>query len=224
MLRCLKEFYRVDTNAKLIRSIIDDICLSIFLWSGSGLLISIVKGMVFPIFIRSTYPVLAGKRLRVRNASNIHMGKHIVIKHDVSLISDGPMRIGDSFIIGERSTLSSYGPGLTIGNHVQIGNDCYIAQHGGSIVIGNDVLIADSVKMYSLNHTFKNKKILLRQQPCEETCIVIHDNVWIGSGVVLFNNVTIGKGAVIGANTVVRTNVPKGVIFAGNPGKVVATY
>ena len=131
------------------------------------------------------------------------------------------MHIGNNVIIAEKSTLASYGPGLTIGNNVVIGKGCYIAQNGGSIKIGNNVLIADGVKIYSLNHKYNSRKIPIMKQGVKECTIAIKDNVWIGAGVVIFNDTTIESGSVIGANSVVRKNIPAFVVFAGNPGKVI---
>jgi serine O-acetyltransferase len=44
----------------------------------------------------------------------------------------------------------------------------------------------------------------------------IGDNVYIGPGVKIFGDVNIASGSVIGANSVVTTSMPAGLI-AGNP-------
>jgi acetyltransferase-like isoleucine patch superfamily enzyme len=51
--------------------------------------------------------------------------------------------------------------------------------------------------------------------------IIIEDNVWLGINVVVLKGVTIGENSLIGANSVVTKSIPKNVIAAGNPCKVI---
>lgn len=51
--------------------------------------------------------------------------------------------------------------------------------------------------------------------------IIIENNVWLGEGVKVLKGVTIGENSVIGAGSVVTKNIPKDVIAAGNPCKVI---
>lgn len=51
--------------------------------------------------------------------------------------------------------------------------------------------------------------------------VTIGDNVWIGMGSFILKGVSIGAGSVVAAGTVVRRDVPPGVLFSGNPGQVV---
>lgn len=60
-----------------------------------------------------------------------------------------------------------------------------------------------------------------RQRPAVITRpVVIEDDVWIGIGAILLKGVQVGKGARIGAGAVVTSNVPAGVMVAGNPARV----
>ncbi len=51
--------------------------------------------------------------------------------------------------------------------------------------------------------------------------VSIEDNVWLGEGVKVLKGVTIGENTVIGAGSVVTKSIPKNVIAAGNPCKVI---
>jgi acetyltransferase-like isoleucine patch superfamily enzyme len=51
--------------------------------------------------------------------------------------------------------------------------------------------------------------------------ITIEDNVWIGEGVKVLKGVTIGENSMIGAGSVVIKSIPKNVIAAGNPCRVI---
>jgi len=57
--------------------------------------------------------------------------------------------------------------------------------------------------------------------PVRSAPIVIGSNVFIGAGSTILKGVTIGDGAVIGARSVVCSDIPSGVLAAGNPAKVI---
>jgi virginiamycin A acetyltransferase len=50
---------------------------------------------------------------------------------------------------------------------------------------------------------------------------IIHNDVWIGDGVVVIPGVTIGTGAIIGANSVVTSDVQPYAIIGGIPSRVI---
>ena len=50
--------------------------------------------------------------------------------------------------------------------------------------------------------------------------ITVEDSVWIGANCSILGGVTIGKGSVIGAGSVVVSDIPAGVVAAGNPCRV----
>lgn len=50
--------------------------------------------------------------------------------------------------------------------------------------------------------------------------ITIEEDVWIGANATVCGGVTIGAGSIIGAGSVVTKDIPKGVIAAGNPCRV----
>ncbi len=51
--------------------------------------------------------------------------------------------------------------------------------------------------------------------------ITLEDKVWLGANVTVVGGVTIGEGSVIGAGSVVTKDIPKGVVAAGNPCRVI---
>ena len=53
--------------------------------------------------------------------------------------------------------------------------------------------------------------------------IVIGDNAWLAAGVIVCPGVTIGDNSVIGAGSVVVSDIPAGVLAAGNPCRVIRT-
>lgn len=217
----LQEYYHLSSRKNLAKTLVNDLLVTIFLWSGSGLFMSVIKGLIGKMFIKSGYPLLIGRRTKFMHTYNMEFGHHTWIRDGVIMVANGKMKIGDNAVIGEGSTLWADKKGLTIGKGIGIGKNCYIAQLGGSITIGDHVLIADTVRIYSLTHKYDNPSKLILLQGYKESTIVIKDNVWIGSGAIIFNDVTIGTGSVIGANAVVTKDVPDYTVVAGVPAKII---
>ncbi len=116
-------------------------------------------------------------------------------------------------------------PNALINKNIEIGNNSNIginAKLMGRIIIGNDVLMGPDVIMLTSGHKFENINIPIRLQgKTEERCIIIGDDVWIGTRVVILPGVKIGNHAIIGAGSVVTKNVPDFSIVAGVPAKII---
>lgn len=87
------------------------------------------------------------------------------------------------------------------------------------IHIGRSVLIGPGVVLVCAGHPIHSEQ---RCSSALETSdpITIEDGVWIGANSTVCGGVTIGEGSVIGAGSVVTSDIPKGVIAAGVPCKV----
>lgn len=83
------------------------------------------------------------------------------------------------------------------------------------INFSDDVLIASGVKIISANHELKDRKKFIKAKP-----ITIEKNVWIGTNVVILPEVIIGENSIVAAGSIVTKDVPKNVIVAGNPARV----
>ena len=108
---------------------------------------------------------------------------------------------------------------LSIGDNSGIGIN---ARLQGKVIVGNNVLMGMDCMIFTTNHRYENKSVLIRNQGNSvEKSVVINDDVWIGARVIILPGVTIGKGAVIGAGSVVTKDVPECTITAGNPAKII---
>ncbi|GAB2952781.1 DapH/DapD/GlmU-related protein [Hafnia psychrotolerans] len=102
---------------------------------------------------------------------------------------------------------------IKIHDNVYINAGCIFLDNN-NISIGCNTLIGPNVTLTSVTHpvdpAFRNTDII-------SSPIVIGDNVWIGAGVVVLPGVQIGRNSVIAANSVVKSDVPENVLFAGCP-------
>jgi len=135
---------------------------------------------------------------------------------------------GGSISVGEKTELlygvllMTYGGNIKIGSHCSINPYTVLYGHG-NLTIGNNVLIAGHTLIIPANHKFDNLDIPINKQGETKKGIVIHDNVWIGSGCRILDGVTIGEGAIIAAGAVVNKNVAPNTIVGGVPAKLLKT-
>lgn len=162
---------------------------------------SIVQGYRKHCFldrIRSSEKSLVLRGPVYLNASDVTIGKNVVLYEGVSLYGAGKIVIEDNCKIGKDTCLyASIGGGIHIKKNTQIAAQCYIidCDHG----IKKDVCIAD--------------------QPLISESVVIGEDVWLAAGVKVLKGVTIGDGAVVGAGGVVTKNIEENFIAVGVPAK-----
>jgi maltose O-acetyltransferase len=108
---------------------------------------------------------------------------------------------------------------------VKIGKNCNIQSevmidysHYWHISIGNNVTIAPRAHIIAHDASIKSH---LNYSKIEK--VIIGDNVFIGAGAIILPGVTIGENSIIGAGSVVTKNVPKNIVFAGNPAKTICS-
>ena len=110
------------------------------------------------------------------------------------------------------------------GYHISIGNNFYanfdcIMLDGGGIEIGDNVLFGPRVGIYTSNHATDAWE--RTHGACYAKPVKIGHNVWIGAGVHINPGVCIGDNSIIGSGSVVTKDIPKNVIAAGVPCKVI---
>lgn len=111
---------------------------------------------------------------------------------------------------------TEFGKNITVGKKVFINSGCKFQDHGG-IYIDDGALIGHNVVLATLNHSFDpNARGNLKPAP-----IRIGKNVWIGANVTVVPGVKIGDGAIVAAGSVVTKDVPKNVVVAGVPAKII---
>ncbi|MFW8600779.1 acyltransferase [Desulfobacterota bacterium M19] len=110
---------------------------------------------------------------------------------------------------------------LSIGDNSCIGNDNFIQALGG-VTIGHDTSLAPSVKIWSVNHNYKNRNKLIGEQGLTKRNVVVGNDVWIASNTFILPGVNLPDGIVVGAGSLVTVKKyqPYSVI-AGNPARMI---
>lgn len=137
-----------------------------------------------------------------------------------------PSQRGSRLVIGAECNIDSFVKIKPVGGQgdVLIGERCYlnsgcVLYSGNGIVIGNDVLIAANCTLAPVNHAFKDRERLIRDQGFASSRggILIEDDVWVGANCVLLDGAVLRRGCVVGAGSIVLGELPPYSICRGTP-------
>jgi acetyltransferase-like isoleucine patch superfamily enzyme len=131
-------------------------------------------------------------------------------------------------VIGE-GTLMEPGCWLTLSpqGEIEIGRGCFLNRGTmlaalERIEIGEHVMFANNCFVGDSDHRYDDPDEPVTWQGFEPRGPVrIGSNCWFGVNCVVTGGVEIGERCVIGANSVVTEDLPRGVIAAGAPAKVI---
>ena len=110
---------------------------------------------------------------------------------------------------------------LKLGEYVFIGDWGRIYNEKGGVSIGNHVQIGEQVFIVTTNHNYENADKIPYDHKTIHRPVIIEDFVWIGARSTILAGCHIDEGAVIGAGSVVTKSVPKCAIVAGNPARII---
>lgn len=116
--------------------------------------------------------------------------------------------------IGEESKIDAFvyiEEGVVIGKHVKIRPFTFIPT---GVSIGDNVFIGPNV-------TFTNDKYPKIGANWKLLKTTVKNGASIGAGSVILPGITIGSNSLVGAGSVVTKSVPRNVIVAGNPAKII---
>lgn len=191
---------------------------------------NLMRGSVLSLRSRRASPCFVGRRVRLRFARKIEIGRYAVI-------GDGAILSGlgrDGLHIGARANIGAY-TRLVVGTdlarpgaHIVIGEGCGIGEFSsvggsGGVTIGRHTIIGQYFSAHPENHNFADPTLPIREQGTTRKPISIGEDCWFGARVTVLGGVTIGRGCVIAAGAVVTRDVPPYSIVAGIPGRVVGT-
>lgn len=110
---------------------------------------------------------------------------------------------------------------IIVGKNATLANTVFNCR-SGKIIIEDNVFFGHNCLVLTGRHDFRLKdegRILT--VPEEGYDIIIRRGAWVASAVTVIGPCEIGEHAVVVAGTVVRENVPPGVIYGGSPAKVI---
>ena len=114
--------------------------------------------------------------------------------------------------------ICDYGKNITIDEHSFINHNCTILAEA-NVIIGKYVRIAPNVSIYTVGHA--ENPLKRKEGYSYAKKVILEDNVWIGGNVIILPGVTIGENSIIGAGSVINKSIPKNVVAAGNPCKII---
>ena len=133
-------------------------------------------------------------------ARKIIIGENVYLYPGVSIYGDGILKIGNNVQIGKNTSIyTSLKGGITIGNDVSIGANCYIIDCNHGTRLGEKI----------------------QHQSSSIGAINIGNDVWIGANSCVLKNSEIQVGAVVGAMSLVNGYIGKNGIAVGIPAKVI---
>lgn len=124
--------------------------------------------------------------------------------------------VGDGVIV-KPTFRCDYGMQISIGAATSINYDCTMLDVA-PITIGADCRFGPNVQLLTATHPIDpgpRRAGWERGEP-----ISIHDNVWLGGGVIVCPGVTIGESSVVGAGAVVTRDLPAETVASGVPATV----
>jgi virginiamycin A acetyltransferase len=133
---------------------------------------------------------------------------------------------GSRIVIGAECHIDSFVKIKPTGGNgdVLIGERCYlnsgcVLYSGNGITIGNDVLIAANCTLAPVNHAYRDRHRLIREQGfgTSRGGILIEGDVWIGANCVLLDGAVLRRGCVVMAGSLVRGELPAYSICRGTP-------
>lgn len=151
------------------------------------------------------------------------IGPGFVSNGNLHLAGPGTIRIGagaNAWARAEDNYLTTLSPAafIRIGDNVRL-NGCNI-QAATGVTVGDDCILGSCIVVDTDYHSVE----IDRRRPgasVEPAPITIGRNVWIAGRATVLKGVSIGEDSVVGYGSVVVSDVPRGVVVAGNPAKVV---
>ena len=175
---------------------------------------------------------VARVRLRAHGAT---LGRRLLVRGPIRLRCHrtGSIRIGDDCRIqsgfagnpvGGGSRMALWvGPGgsLRLGDRVGLSNSTIVCMQ--SVTIEDEVFLGGGSEVYDTDfHSLDPMERSRPGNPGARTAPVrIGRRAFVGGHSILLKGTTIGEAAVVGAGSVVRSRVPAGEVWAGNPARLV---
>jgi acetyltransferase-like isoleucine patch superfamily enzyme len=169
------------------------------------------------------------------------VGSHCELGHPAASGDVGPLRVGQGALIRSHNVLyagSTFGDGLQTGHQVTLREGIEAAEglrvgtlgdlqgdatFGRHVRIHSNVNVGRGSSIGEFVWIFPNVVLTNDPHPPSDDFLVgvtVERFAVVATASTVMPGVRIGEGALVGAQTLVREDVPPGMIYMGNPGKV----
>lgn len=157
--------------------------------------------------------------------NSILIGKNTDLHHsNIKIKGDNnSITIGENcFINGINLIVEGNGNSIILGNRGFVYGDTRIyAVDGSKIFIGDDCMLSDHIEIRATDNHSIIDRVTGKRINFEEP-IVLHNHVWIGTGVTLLKGSEIADWCIVGAGTLItKKYYNSNTIIVGNPAKEV---
>ena len=151
------------------------------------------------------------------------IGRDFISNGRIKLGGPGRIHIGDhcnAWARAESNVLLTFSPAavIAIGNNVRLNGAGLQAAAG--ITVGDDCILGSCTIVDTDHHPVGVDRRTSGAAPATAP-ITIGRNVWIAGMAAVLKGVTIGDDSVVAFGAIVASDVPAGVVVAGNPARVV---
>jgi acetyltransferase-like isoleucine patch superfamily enzyme len=162
---------------------------------------------------------------RAVRRDRVRFGHGVVASHRLVIRGPGMVEIGDHANLyafaGGRTRLVVRKPGALI----KIGRNAFLSsatlQADTLIEVGPDCLVSQAFILDTDMHSLAFDRRTNPDAPVRTRPVVLESNVWVARGAAILPGVRIGEGSVVAYGSVVTSDVPPGVLVAGNPARVI---
>ena len=161
-----------------------------------------------------------GRGLRVRGPLRLHCHRtaSIRIGNDCRIISGFK---GGNPVGGFARMALWVGPGgrLQIGNRVGMSSSTIVCMR--SVLIEDEALLGGGSQVFDTDfHSMDADERALSPHPQVRTApVIVRRRAFVGGHSILLKGSMVGEGAILGAGSVLRSVVPDGQVWAGNPAR-----
>jgi hypothetical protein len=161
--------------------------------------------------------------IKLRRGKRVRFGKGVVVNR-LRIRGPGRVEIGDGanlFAFSGRTVFDTRTPEavISVGERSRVNETLIQAvtrvEVGPDCILGRAHILDTDMHSLSLDRR-SNPEAWVRSEP-----VIIEANVWVGRGAAILPGVRIGTGSVVGYGAVVASDVPPGVLVAGNPARVI---